>query len=81
MCILDFNGVLADFLGARLGRAPDDLEPSVLATAAGAIILAAQTRWFLIGGDLPGTISEALAVIDTVVCSGPGARNEFPEKR
>lgn len=71
--ILEFNGVLAEFLGARLGKAPDDLEPAMLAVAAGAIILAAQTRWYLLGGDLAATISDALTVIDTVVPGGAGA--------
>ncbi|WP_018505885.1 TetR family transcriptional regulator [Parafrankia discariae] len=71
--ILEFNGVLAEFLGARLGRAPDDLEPAMLAVAAGGIIIAAQTRWYLLGGDLAATIGDALTVIDTVVPGRPGA--------
>lgn len=72
--VLEFNGVLAEFLGARLGEAPDDLEPAMLAVAAGAIILAAQTRWYLRGGDLAATISDALTVIDTVIPGGSGTR-------
>ncbi|WP_307874052.1 MULTISPECIES: TetR family transcriptional regulator [unclassified Frankia] len=65
--ILEFNAVLAEFLSSRAGQTPDDLAPAMLATAAGAIIQAAQTRWHLLGGDLATTIGDALAVLDTVV--------------
>jgi AcrR family transcriptional regulator len=64
--IVEFNGVLARFFSERLGGAPDDLQPVMLAVAAGAIIQAAQTRWGFHGGDLAATVGEALAVIDTV---------------
>jgi AcrR family transcriptional regulator len=66
--------VMAEFLASRLGVAGDALEPVVLAAAAGGAIQAAQTRWFLFGGDLPTAIAEALEVLERGIGSDAGAR-------
>jgi AcrR family transcriptional regulator len=70
---LKCHPVTAEFLGARLGQPGDGLVTTMLAAAAGGVVQAAQTRWFLRGGDLAGTISEALAVLEGYVGNDPSA--------
>ena len=56
--------LMAAFLAERLGTEPDSFEPIVLAAAVGGVIQAAQTRWFLQGGDIVALINEGLEVLD-----------------
>ena len=58
------NGVIAEFLGARLGVSGSSLVPTMLAAAAGGVIQAAQTEWYLRGVDLVETMSEGLDVLE-----------------
>jgi len=56
--------VIAEFFSSRLGVAPDTLVPTMLAAAAGGVIMAAQTQWFFFDGDLATTVSESLEVLE-----------------
>ena len=56
--------VIAAFLGSRLGMPSDALVPTMLAAAAGGVIQAAQTQWFLLGGDLATKLSEGIEVLE-----------------
>jgi AcrR family transcriptional regulator len=58
------NGVIAEFLGARFDIPGSSLVPTMLAAAAGGVIQAAQTEWFVRGGDLAQKISEGLDVLE-----------------
>ena len=59
--------VMAEFFGARLGGASDALVPTMLAAAAGGVVMAAHTKWFLLGGDLATTVSEGLDVLQSAM--------------
>jgi AcrR family transcriptional regulator len=61
---LKAHRVMAEFFGARLGLSSDHLVPTVLAAAAGGIIQAAQTHWYICGGDLTISISKGLDVLE-----------------
>lgn len=61
---LNLYGLLAELLADRLGLAPGDLVPSMLAAAAGGVIQAAHLRWYVDGGDLPAIVSESLEVLE-----------------
>jgi AcrR family transcriptional regulator len=61
---LKSHQMMAEFFGARLGVPSDALEPRVLAASVGGVIQAAQTYWFLNGGDLARTISESLEILE-----------------
>ena len=56
--------VMAEFLAARLGLPSDAMVPIMLAAAAAGVIQAAHTKWFVSGGDLATTISDALEVLE-----------------
>jgi AcrR family transcriptional regulator len=73
-CILTHNGMMAEFFGSRLGVRSDALEPSMLAAAAGGVIMAAETRWLRCGGSLATSISEGLRVLEDAVSTGLSAR-------
>jgi len=60
------NVAMAEFFGARLDQPADATVPTMLAAAAGGVIQAAHTRWFLLGGDLATAISEGLEVLETL---------------
>jgi TetR/AcrR family transcriptional regulator, regulator of mycofactocin system len=57
--------IIAKFFGSRLGLPADALVSTMLAAAAGGVIMAAHTQWFLLGGDLATTVSESLEVLET----------------
>jgi TetR/AcrR family transcriptional regulator, regulator of mycofactocin system len=61
----------AGFLGSRLGLPSDDVVPVMLAAATGGVIQAAQTRWYIVGGDLAATMSEALEVLERGMSGDP----------
>jgi len=63
--------VLTEFFGSRLDMPSDALVPTMLAAAAGGIIQAAQTQWFLLGGDLTTRLSEGLEVLERGIGSDP----------
>ena len=63
--------VIAEFFGARLGVPSTALVPTMLAAAAGGVIQAAQTRWYLEGGDLATAFSEGLEVLERGMGSDP----------
>lgn len=69
--IIEMNATIAEFLGSRLGTGGDEVVPTTLAVAAGAVIQSAQTRWHLNGGDLSETISEALLVLEEGIGTRP----------
>ncbi|ONH26385.1 TetR family transcriptional regulator [Pseudofrankia asymbiotica] len=68
---LNTHRVIADFLRSRLGAPADALLPTILAGAVGGVIQAAQTNWFLNGGDLASAISEGLAVLERGIDTNP----------
>jgi len=70
---LKSHRTVAEFLGARLGLAPDDLVPVMLAAAVGGVIQAAQTQWFLRGGDLAAAISDGLEILEKGLDADPTA--------
>jgi TetR/AcrR family transcriptional regulator, regulator of mycofactocin system len=59
--------VIAEFFGSRLEVAADSLVPTMLAAAAGGVIMAAQTQWFFYGGDMAATVSESLEVLESAL--------------
>jgi hypothetical protein len=63
--------VIAEFLGSRLDLPSDGLVPTMLAAAVGGVIQAAQTQWFLHGGDLATMIAEGLEVLESGIGSDP----------
>ena len=56
--------VIAEFFGTRLELPSDALEPTMLAAAAVGVIQAAQTQWYVNGGDLATRISEGIEVLE-----------------
>ncbi len=72
--------VMAEFFGSRLEEAADGLVPTMLAAAAGGVIMAAQTQWFFLGGDLAATVSESLEVLQSALAGdlpmGSRSRNQ-----
>jgi AcrR family transcriptional regulator len=67
------QAVIAEFFGARLGLPSDALVPTVLAAAAGGVIQATQTRWYVEGGDLPSAFSDGFAVLERGLGTDPNA--------
>jgi len=68
---LKVHPVMAEFFGARLGLPGDSLVTTMLAAAAGGVIQAAHTQWFLSGGDLATRLSDGLAVLEQGVGADP----------
>ena len=67
---LKVNTVMAEFLGVRLGLSADALGPTMLAAAAGGVVLAANAQWLFEGGSLAERIGESLAVLESAVDAG-----------
>jgi AcrR family transcriptional regulator len=61
---LKSHRVIAEFFGDRLGLPRQALVPTMLAAAVGGVIQAAQTQWFLDGGDLATCMSQGLEVLE-----------------
>ena len=70
---LNSQRVIAEFLAARLDLPGDALVPTMLAAATQGVIQAAQTQWFLQGGNLATTISECLEVLERGIGTDPGS--------
>lgn len=75
---LKTNAVIAEFFGLRLEHPPSGLVPTMLAAAAGGVLLAANTRWLLEGGSLEDLINEDLGVLEAIVDVRAVARHERP---
>lgn len=67
---LNSNVVMAEFIGERLGTPSDSLIPTMLAAAAGGVILAAHAQWLFFGGSLGQRIAEGIAVLEGTVEAG-----------
>jgi TetR/AcrR family transcriptional regulator, regulator of mycofactocin system len=65
------NEVMAEFFGARLGTATDAMVPTMLAAAVGGVIQAAQTHWYIHGGDLATAICDGLEVLERGIGTDP----------
>lgn len=63
--------VIAEFFRSRLGAPSAALVPTLLAGAVGGVIQAAQTHWYLNGGDLPAAISQGLEVLEHGIGANP----------
>ncbi|MGH9007671.1 MAG: TetR family transcriptional regulator [Acidimicrobiales bacterium] len=61
---LNSQRLIAEHLGSKLGLSASDLIPTMLAAAAGGVIQAAHTRWYMEGGNLPTIVSESLEVLE-----------------
>ena len=68
---LKSHRVIAEFFGSRLDLPDDALVAAMLAAAAGGVIQAAQTQWFLQGGELATRLSEGLEVLERGIGSDP----------
>src|SRR5262245_4338403 len=62
---------IAEFFASRLDVPEDELVPTMLAAAAVGIIQAAQTQWFIRGGDLAETIAAGIEVLERGVGADP----------
>jgi TetR/AcrR family transcriptional regulator, regulator of mycofactocin system len=71
---LKSHRVMAEFFGTRLDLPADDVVPTMLAAAVGGVIMAAQTRWFMNGGDLASAIADGLEVLERGIGADPKAR-------
>jgi len=71
--LLKRQRMIAEFFGSRLGLPSDAPVPTMLAAAAEGVMQAAQTQWFLQGGDsdLATSMSESLAVLERAIGSDP----------
>jgi AcrR family transcriptional regulator len=63
--------VIAAFFGSRLSLPSDSLVPTMLAAAAIGVMQAAQTQWFIHGGDLATRLSQSLEVLERAISSDP----------
>jgi TetR/AcrR family transcriptional regulator, regulator of mycofactocin system len=65
---LKVNAVMAHHFATRLsGQSAEDLVPTMLASAAGGVLLTVHARWFLEGGSLADRIAEAFDVLQAIV--------------
>jgi len=71
--VLKSQGVMAQFFASRLAVPSDALIPVVLAAAAGGVVQAAFTQWYIRGGDLATAFSDALEVLEQTIGSDPSA--------
>jgi TetR/AcrR family transcriptional regulator, regulator of mycofactocin system len=70
--------VIMEFLATRLALPSDGVVPTMLAAAAGGVLQASLTSWFLRGGDVARTISEGFEVLERGIGAGPGTRSAEP---
>jgi AcrR family transcriptional regulator len=61
--------MIAEFFSSRMGLPSDSLVPTMLAAAAEGVIQAAQTQWFMQGGDadLATVMSESIGVLERTI--------------
>jgi AcrR family transcriptional regulator len=68
---LKSNRLIAEFFATRLELSADALVPVMLAAAVGGVMQAAQTHWYLEGGDLAASISDGLAILERGIGTDP----------
>jgi hypothetical protein len=68
---LKSHRAIAEFFASRLDMPSDALPPVVLAAAVGGVIQAAQTQWFILGGDLATRLSDGLEILERGIGSDP----------
>ena len=61
---LKIQGVIAEFLGDRLGLPSDALVPTMMAAASTGVIQAAHVDWYVNGGDLAAKVSAGFKVLE-----------------
>jgi AcrR family transcriptional regulator len=61
---LKAHRVFAEFFAERLGLPVDALATTMLAATVLGVIQAAQTHWYIHGGDLASTVSEGLRILE-----------------
>jgi AcrR family transcriptional regulator len=71
--------VVGEFFAGRLNEPSDALVPTMLAAATSGIVHAAQSRWFVWGGDLTAIVSDGLEVLERGV--GTEVANEEATKQ
>jgi AcrR family transcriptional regulator len=69
--LLKTQRVIAEFFAARFDVPSDSLGPTMLAAAAQGVVQAAQTHWFINGGDLARTISDGLEMLERGIDNDP----------
>jgi hypothetical protein len=65
--------VIAEFFAVRFEVPSNSLGPMMLAGAAQGVVQAAQTHWFVNGGDLASTISAGLELLEHGIDDDPRA--------
>jgi TetR/AcrR family transcriptional regulator, regulator of mycofactocin system len=82
---LKMQVAIAEFFAARLNEPDDSLVPTMLAAATGGIVHAAQSQWFIWGGDFTAIISDGLEVLERGIGTNParasGRKKPRPKKR
>jgi len=71
--LLKTQRVVAEFFAARFDVPDDSLGPMMLAAAAQGVVQAAQTHWFINGGDLATTLSVGFEMLARGIDSDPRA--------
>ncbi len=68
---LKTHRVIAAFLADRLGVDDESMVAVTLAAAAGGVIQAAHTRWFVHGGQLATRISDGIEILEATLTAPP----------
>lgn len=76
--LLKTQQAIAEFFAARLGTTSDALGPTVLSAATLGVVQAAQTQWYVNGGDLATRISESIGVLEEGIGSDPSTWHRNP---
>ena len=71
--LLKTQRVVAEFFAARFDVPGDSLGPMMLAAAAQGVVQAAQTHWFINGGDLATTLSVGFEMLERGIDADPRA--------
>ena len=71
---LKSHRVIADFLADRLGVDHESMVAVTLAAAAGGVIQAAHTQWFVRGGSLATRISDGMEILEATLTPPTPAR-------
>jgi AcrR family transcriptional regulator len=66
--------LMAEFLAGRLGLEHESMVAVTLAAAAGGVIQAAHTQWFVRGGHLATRISDGMEVLEATLSPPPPGR-------
>jgi AcrR family transcriptional regulator len=74
--VMKSHVVIAEFFAARLGTPADALEPTMLAAAVGGIVQAAQSRWYVLGGDLADVLAAGLGILERGIGTDPAGESD-----